>query len=445
MPTTVVNPVAAPTDPDAAPRRTAAPAGPARLSAVAVGPARWPAAPAGPARWRAVAATMFAVAWGGNQFTPLLSMYEHRSAFDHVTVTLLLFAYVVGLAPSLLAASALAARFGARRMLLIALVGSAAGSVMIAAGEHTAGVIFAGRLVIGIALGIGMVVGGSTLTRLSLDEPGARAGTGARRSAMSLTAGFGIGAAAAGLVAQWAPLPARTPYLLHVLVCAVAVQMLCRTSNLDHGAPAKGSGPFGRVPSAFLLLVVPAAPLIFGALGIAYAVLPSFIADEIAGLRTAFAAFLCLLSLGLGFVTQQLVGTRLPDRRRWLARPAGVLLIVGGTLMAVYLYGHPSVALTVVAVAIMGVGYGLVLIGCLLTVERVATPRQLPLLTGITYTLAYLGFGIPTVLAWLDADLGIDYHTSLLGFAAVASLAVGLGSLTYRLRRASPGQRAAVE
>lgn len=100
-------------------------------------------------------------------------------------------------------------------------------------------------------------------------------------------------------------------------------------------APVKSSEPFGRVPIAFQLLVVPAAPLIFG------------------------------------------------DRRARRQPPAAP--------RADRCHLHP----------------------------------------------AYLRFGVPTVLAWLDADLGIDYQTSLLGLAALAalaSLAVGLGSAGYRIR-----------
>ena len=52
--------------------------------------------------WMAVAAATFAIAWGGNEFTPLLVMYRADAGFSPVTVDLLLFAYVLGIVPALL-------------------------------------------------------------------------------------------------------------------------------------------------------------------------------------------------------------------------------------------------------------------------------------------------------------------------------------------------------
>ncbi|MCP9186144.1 hypothetical protein NMM52_21475, partial [Acinetobacter baumannii] len=52
--------------------------------------------------WFPVAGTMVAVAWGGNEFTPLLVMYRETSNFSQVTVNGLLAAYVLGIIPALL-------------------------------------------------------------------------------------------------------------------------------------------------------------------------------------------------------------------------------------------------------------------------------------------------------------------------------------------------------
>nr|EJI98993.1 transporter domain protein [Rhodococcus sp. JVH1] len=57
---------------------------------------------------------MFVVAWGGNQFTPLLTMYRAERGYSELAVNTLLFAYVIGLIPSLLLAHRLAERWGPR-------------------------------------------------------------------------------------------------------------------------------------------------------------------------------------------------------------------------------------------------------------------------------------------------------------------------------------------
>ena len=51
--------------------------------------------------WLGVSAAMVAIAWGGNEFTPLLVMYKaHGLALT--AVDLLLFYYVLGIVPALL-------------------------------------------------------------------------------------------------------------------------------------------------------------------------------------------------------------------------------------------------------------------------------------------------------------------------------------------------------
>lgn len=49
--------------------------------------------------WVAVAAAVFCIGWGGNQFTPLLIAYAQHSGYTRVDVDILLGAYVIGLIP----------------------------------------------------------------------------------------------------------------------------------------------------------------------------------------------------------------------------------------------------------------------------------------------------------------------------------------------------------
>jgi MFS family permease len=109
--------------------------------------------------WLQVAATMFAVAWGGNEFTPLLGMYRADHGFSPVTVDLFLFAYVLGIVPALLLGGPLSDRLGRRPILLPAPVLTVAGSVLLALGADSAAMLIAGRILCGVALGLGMAVG----------------------------------------------------------------------------------------------------------------------------------------------------------------------------------------------------------------------------------------------------------------------------------------------
>lgn len=74
-----------------------------------------------PRDWFPVAATMIAIAWGGNEFTPLLVMYRATSHFEQVVVNGLLGAYVIGIVPALLIAGPLSDLIGRRPTLLPAI------------------------------------------------------------------------------------------------------------------------------------------------------------------------------------------------------------------------------------------------------------------------------------------------------------------------------------
>src|SRR5690606_8572912 len=143
--------------------------------------------------WLPVAMVMFAVAWGGNEFTPLLVMYREVGHFSAVTVDALLAAYVLGIVPALLVGGPLSDRYGRRPLLLPAAPVALAGSLVLAGGESSAALLAAGRVLCGVALGLVMAVGTTWIKELT--DAAARAsgtsdgGSGARRAGLSLTLG----------------------------------------------------------------------------------------------------------------------------------------------------------------------------------------------------------------------------------------------------------------
>ena len=168
------------------------------MSAAASSPTSEASAPGasaavGPRAWLAVAAVMFAVAWGGNEFTPLLVMYREVGHFSAVTVDALLAAYVLGIVPALLLGGPLSDRYGRRPLLLPAAPIALAGSLVLAAGESSAALLATGRVLCGVALGLVMAVGTTWVKELS--DAAARAsgvpdgGSGARRAGLALPLG----------------------------------------------------------------------------------------------------------------------------------------------------------------------------------------------------------------------------------------------------------------
>ena len=129
--------------------------------------------------WLPVAGSMVAVAWGGNEFTPLLVMYREQSHFSQVTVNGLLAAYVIGIVPALLISGPLSDYIGRRPTMLPAAPLSLAGSFLLSIAPEEPLIIAAGRVLCGLALGIVMAVGSTwisdLITRSGSDPPQARA------------------------------------------------------------------------------------------------------------------------------------------------------------------------------------------------------------------------------------------------------------------------------
>lgn len=380
--------------------------------------------------WPGVSLAVFTAAWGGNEFTPLLVMYRDHSHMSTVVVDTLLFTYVLGIVPALLIGGPISDRFGRRPLMLPSPIIAAAGSLMLAAGENSVVLLAAGRVLSGIALGLAMAVGGSWIKELS-DRDGATVTAGARRAALSLTAGFGLGAGVAAVLAQWAPWPGQLAYLVNVVMAIVAFALLLPTPETGGGSRDGRLLDALKVPSArasrFWLQVAPAAPWVFGTCAVAYAVLPALLTDETQGWEIVFAGVCCLVGLTAGFFVQT-AGRKIDRPGSPRGMVVAMLLVATGMVLAALAARVLTVPMAVLAAAVLGCAYGMTLISGLLEVQRIAGPRDLAGLTAVFYGLTYLGFASPAILAWINERFGVGYPAMLLVGAAVA-----LGSLAVVL------------
>lgn len=384
--------------------------------------------------WLPVAATLMAVAWGGNEFTPLLVMYREVSSFSAVTVDMLLGAYVLGIVPALLIGGPLSDRYGRRPLMLPAAPLSLAGSLLLALFPHVSPLLAIGRILCGIALGLVMAVGGTWITELS---HGADADAGPRRSALSLTTGFMVGAGVAGALSQWAPWPTTLAYLIHIALTLVTGLWLLKVHE-TRGVEPRTNRPRLRddlrVPPfrhrRFMLVVLPLSPWVFGAVGSAYAVLPGLMVDKAGSTPIAFSGVMTVVTLAAGLGVQVLA--RLIDSARSArASVASLAILAVGMLLASFASRSLNLIVVIIAAAVLGCGYGLALVAGLSEVRRMATPDDLAGLTAVYYSFGYLGFFIPAILAVLAQ--WVSYPVMFL-FGTGAAIACLLLVLKYSHR-----------
>lgn len=369
--------------------------------------------------WFPVAGSMVAVAWGGNEFTPLLVMYRETSHFSQVTVNGLLAAYVLGIVPALLVGGPLSDLIGRKPTLLPAAPLSLLGSFLLSIAPHEPLIIALGRVLCGMALGLVMAVGSTWITEL-VSRAGGDPAAGARKASLCLTIGFLVGAGIASVLAQWGPWPTHLAYILHILLTlatAVWLTYTPETREPRHGTvkttilelKVREMLEMLHIPAAahkrFLRVVVPVAPWVFGCAGAAYALLPQLLATSAGQTPIAFSGLMTVITLGCG-VGVQMLGRLIDTHKSARASAIAMAVITLGAFVAAFAAQTLSLPLGIAAAATMGAGYGLALVAGLSEVQRIAGEEELAGLTAVYYSISYTGFFIPMAFSALSAYIG---------------------------------------
>lgn len=386
--------------------------------------------------WLGVAPAMFMVAWGGNHFSPLLLLYRQVEGYSAVQVDLFFAFYVLGLVPGFLLTGPSSDRVGRRPLVVAALALGVLGSVVLALGSASPVALCAGRFVSGLSVATAMVAGTTWVKELSAAAgPGVRA----RRAALTLTLGFGLGAAAAGALAQWGPAPTLLPYGVQVLLSVVAAAPLLRSPETrprgtypprplreELHLPPRSRPRFWRV-------VVPMAPWVFGAPALAFVVGPALVADATGGYRIAYAALAAVVTLACGAGVQPFV-PRLARAVGGRQAVVGLGLVTVATLLLALDVRLGSVVLALVAAALLGTAYGICILTGLVETQALADPERVAGLTGVYYSLIYIGFLIPVVLSELVRVASEDLLLVVVAAVCAAS-AVGVARGLRRTAR----------
>jgi MFS family permease len=351
--------------------------------------------------WIAAAAVLLGTGWGANQFAPMLLVYQHDLGLDTAVVEAMFGVYALGLIPGLLIAGPLADARGRRTVVLPAAALSLVSSLVLVAGAHSVALLVAGRLLAGISSGAVFGAGTAWLRELSVPPVGdATPETAARRAAIAMTTGFGLGPLVAGLLAQWAPAPrviAYAPHLVLMVVVLVSLRrtpetVIERTGRVRFTIPGLGAYRFRRV-------VAPMAPWVFAAPAIGFALLPSVVGAATARDGIAVTAAVTALTAFTGVFVQPLA-RRLdtgPTGNR--AAVLGLLILTVGLLAASLAAARDARWALVPCAILFGAAYGLCLVAGLIEVGRMAGRDALARLTAAYYALTYIGLTAPLVLA----------------------------------------------
>jgi MFS family permease len=392
---------------------------------------------------------MFAVGWGANQFSPMLIVYRHELGLTAGTLAGLFGIYAAALVPGLLLGGPASDRFGRRPVVIPFVALSPVATLLLVLGPRSLAVIIAGRALAGLCSGVVFGAATAWVRELSAD-----AGVSARRSAIALSAGFGLGPLTAALLAQWAPDPLVLPYLAHLVIGAAAIALVLPTpeTSLRNGAagaastggapPVPGTRwPPGAVRTArFWLAVAPAAPWVFGCAALSFVVLPQEVTSA-RSLSAAFAGVATALTLGMGIAVQP-VARRIEARRRMAGTVTGLICAAAAAALAAAAVAVPSQVLALACAMLFGLGYGCSLVSGLHEVERLAGRNEQGAVVACYYVLTYVGFAAPYLVDWLNGMLGKQAAFGVLA-AAAAAIAAWTAAFTSRSRGSGSGRRMA--
>jgi MFS family permease len=369
--------------------------------------------------------------------SPLYVVYQAQWHFSPLTLTSVFAVYVVALLVSLVFAGSLSDRVGRRPVLLLALSVQVAAMVLFGV-AHDVGVLFAARIVQGLATGV--ATGALSAALIDL-QPDHRPHLGALLSAAAPPLGLAAGALASGLLVEYGPDPLRLVYWLLVGVFALAIAgvvAMPETVRATEGGWASVLRPRVGVPHAARGAFVALAPVLVAtwALGGLYLSLGPSLAVALLHSSSHVTGGLVIVALtATGALTSVLVRDHPPQR----VLAGGALMLALGVGVTVLGLNEGATALFFVGSVLAGVGFGAGFSGAFKTIVSLAPPTERAGLIAAVYVLSYVGFSLPAIAAGVAVShAGLLPTTNVYGSVVAALALTALATTVVRGRRARP-------
>ncbi|MDX6647769.1 MAG: hypothetical protein QOK40_3496 [Miltoncostaeaceae bacterium] len=344
--------------------------------------------------------------------SPLYGLYRVRDDLSAFTITIVYAIFAGGVIAALLLVPSIARRIGRRGVMLAAVATMMASAGLLAAWKELPGLLL-GRLTTGVAVGLVSGTATTYLIELRVRQDPNGSIVPARNIGTSVSVGaLGIGPLVAGCLAQWARAPLTVPYLLFVAFGAVALLGLASAPETG----AAGGQPSSSLLSARIPLPAAAATLAaFSANGLFAGLAGLFLAATLGHPSHALAGATLFVVFSMG-VAAQLATTRLPAPRV-LALGTTSMLIGLTLLVTAVRLSTPSLALFLIAGALIGAGAGAVFKGTTGLVLEAAPPEQRLAMTSQLLIALFIGLSIPVIGAGVALDRGVSARDTVLGFA----------------------------
>ena len=368
--------------------------------------------------------------------TPLYSLYQARDGFATFLLTVIFAVYAVGVIASLHLAGHISDWLGRRRIILIAVLIELLSAVIFLIWPSVPGLLVA-RFISGVGVGALTATATAHLSELRAvarpDESGRFSST---ISTFVNNGGLALGPLIAGFIAQWVAGPLQVPYVLFIVLLAVAGAAVAfvpetveRAEERRAYRPQRMSLP-SESRGAFWSAAI-AALSAFAIFGLFTSLAPSFLAGTLHETSHVVAGLVTFSVFGAAAVAQ-LLTTRMPLVTQ--VRLAAILMAVGlaalsaGALLA-------NLPLFIAAGIVAGAGVGVQFRSSVAVAASLAQPPRRGEVMAALFLVAYLGLTVPVLLVGLALAF-LPSAAVLVGFSVIVIvLAVG-SSLAMAKRRA---------
>jgi MFS transporter len=365
--------------------------------------------------------------------SPLYALYRERDGLSTLTITIVYAIWAAGTIAALIAVPFIAERIGRRRVMLVAVA-----TMVVAAGELAVwkalpGLLL-GRLLTGVSVGLAAGTAITYLIELRVRADANASPDVARTIGTSVNVGaLGIGPLVAGCLAAWVVWPLTLPYVVWIVLGAVAFAGLMTAP--ETGAPTANRAPFSvRIPLAAGAATLAA----FAANGLFAGLSGLFLATTFHNPSRALAGATLFIVFAAGVLSQLATG-RL---RASLAFALGTIsMLVGLVLLVVAVrLSTPSLALFLISGCLIGAGAGAVFKGTTGLVLDGTAPEHRVAMNSELLIALFVGLSVPVIGAGVALEQGASAPNTVLVFAIFVGLGVaGAGwALLGRRPKSSP-------
>ncbi|AWZ26100.1 MFS transporter [Rhodococcus pyridinivorans] len=375
--------------------------------------------------------------------SPLYPVYQQMWGFSAAMLTVVFAVYVLALLAALVTVGSLSDHVGRRPVIVTALLLLAASMVVFIASPGVGWLIVA-RILQGLAVGAATSALAAAVIEM---QPNRHIGPLINTAAPSL--GLALGAAGAGVLVQFAPLPTVLSYAVVgvlAVVLAIALIFVPETSP-SVGFPSRRDALRSLVPSASVprevrgryLLILPSLMSAW-ALGGLYMSLGPSIVDSVFGIDNRLAAGLAIGTLfTAGTVAATTTARRDPHR----------IVILGAVLLATGLAAVITALLTgwvaayYAGTAVAGFGWGSTFVAAMGVVGSLGRPHERGRIFATTFVVCYFAFSVPAMAAGVAAG-SFGLMSTAVGYGvvvAVLALVAGVGVLVRKPKPDSAGMR----